>query len=377
MKDFSELYDDHKIIFWLFVLLGIPLILVAGSLLLRSIFWDGFLWRYIWGPVVADTRGEPINGISSGYNVVNTTVYAVSLLLAVLGILEIFKRYRIRMDRGLILSLLPWILLGGTFRSLEDAGFFSPSLSPFFISPVIYFVLGIGAILTLILDVKFSTVENNKGVLRALFLTPPLIVSILLNPPYLAYVIILLLAVLVFFYLYGYFKEEPHLLFCYGTSMLSFTLFYISYYLLTLEGARPFEIFFILFLSATSSGLVFFVGWLLSSRFTALKTLLISLNPQIIFAHMLDASATYRGISAYGYVEKHVLPSIAIDLFGTSFVMYPMKMILVLFVIYTLDIWFDEELKEVPSVKNLIILVIIILGLAPGIRNMLRLAMGV
>ncbi len=382
MMDPAEAYKEHKILFWSIVLIGIPLVLLIGSILLKELFWDAFLWRYIWGPVVADARGEQVNGISAGYNIVNTLVYAVSMVVALLGILEIFQRYDIEMDRSLMLSLMPWVILGGTFRSLEDAGFFSSSISPFFISPVIYFVLGIGAILTLVLGSKLSSMEPNLSthMVRALSLLPPLIFALMLNPPYVNYVLLLLAGVTVISYLIGYHLDTigpRYLLSSYGTSLLAFTLFYISYYLLTLDGTRPFEIGIILLLTIVSSSILFGIVWLLSFKFSNFKTFLTAVNPLIVFAHMLDASATYRGISAYGYVEKHVLPALAIDLIGTSLVMYPLKIVLIFLVIYSLDVWYYEELKEIPNVKRLLQFAVIVLGLAPGVRNMLRLAMGV
>ncbi len=380
MIDPEKAYRENKKLFWSIVLLVIPFILVIGSLLLKELFWDSFLWKYIWGPVVADAEGRSVDGISAGYNVVNTLVYASAMVIALLGILEIFKRYKINMDRKLITSLIPWIILGGTLRSLEDAGFFSTSISPFFISPVIYFVLGISAIITIIFGSKLSITNLNLDprVLRALSLSPPLLFVSLLNPPYLSYAIVIILGVTAYFYFSNKMIMGPrYLLGSYGASLLAFSLFYISYYLLTLEGTRPHEIGVILFLTIVSSSIISAMMWLLSSKFPTLKTFLTAINPLIIFAHMFDASATYRGISAYGYIEKHVLPALAIELTGTSLVMYPLKIALIFIVIYSIDVWYYDELKEIPNVKRLLQFAIIVLGLAPGIRNMLRLAMGV
>ncbi|MFQ5641718.1 MAG: DUF63 family protein, partial [bacterium] len=44
-------------------------------------------------------------------------------------------------------------------------------------------------------------------------------------------------------------------------------------------------------------------------------------NALIIFAHMLDGSATYIGIDKYGFSEEHLLPEFLIQKAGTAFVM--------------------------------------------------------
>lgn len=378
MSELFEAYQEHKALFWSVILIGIPAFLFIGSLLFPEVIWDSFLWRYIWGPVVADSRGEAVNDITSGYNIVNTVVYAITLLVALLGILEIFKRYNINMDRTLILSLVPWVILGGTLRSLEDAYFFTQSISPFFISPVIYFTLGVSAIFVLVLDVSLFPLEKQPLYVKAILMVPPVLISLYLSPANRLIIFVIVICTLVLMYLYCAYKKHPYpLLTCYGTSVLLFTFFFITNHLITMEGTRSMEIFVIMLLTSVSTITILFISKLMSSRYSSMKVFLVALNPLIIFSHMLDASATYRGISAYGYTEKHVLPALAIDIIGTPLVMYPLKIAVVFLVVFSLDIWFREEMDEMPDVKNLIILVIIILGIAPGIRNMLRISMGV
>jgi uncharacterized membrane protein len=87
---------------------------------------------------------------------------------------------------------------------------------------------------------------------------------------------------------------------------------------------------------------------------------------------MLDASSTYIGVDWFGYYEKHVVPTYLIDLVGTAAVMYPLKLVVLLPVLSIID----EALEE-PSLRNLAKLALITLGLAPAVRNTLRLALGI
>ena len=103
----------------------------------------------------------------------------------------------------------------------------------------------------------------------------------------------------------------------------------------------------------------------------------LGVNMMIIFGHMLDASATFIGIDRYGYVEKHVLPQTLMDLFGTAAVMYPLKLAFLLPALYIMDVGMEEEAKENPHLMALVKLTILILGFAPGTRDVIRLALGV
>lgn len=90
----------------------------------------------------------------------------------------------------------------------------------------------------------------------------------------------------------------------------------------------------------------------------------------MIAAHMLDASATFVGVDFLGYWEQHVLPRYLIDLSGTAAIMYPLKLAILYPLIYILS-------GEEGNLANFIKLVIVILGLAPGLRDLLRVSIGV
>jgi uncharacterized membrane protein len=100
-------------------------------------------------------------------------------------------------------------------------------------------------------------------------------------------------------------------------------------------------------------------------------------NLLIIFGQMFDATATYIGVDFYNYSEKHPIPDFLFQTFGTSAVFLPIKLILALVIIYLIDISFKKELAEYPNLKGLIKIIVIVLGLGPGTRDTLRLAMGV
>ena len=95
------------------------------------------------------------------------------------------------------------------------------------------------------------------------------------------------------------------------------------------------------------------------------------INLSIISAHLFDASTTFIAVDYYGYFEQHVLPDFIYNLTGTAITMFPLKIIVISFGLYLVDKYIDDEI-----ISGTLKLAIFILGLAPGLRNFLTLAIG-
>jgi len=94
-------------------------------------------------------------------------------------------------------------------------------------------------------------------------------------------------------------------------------------------------------------------------------------------AHYLDAAATFVGIDYYHYREKHVLPEFLIDLTGTAAVMFVLKFAVLSVIIYAMEHQYRKEMLENPRLAGLVRIAVLVLGLAPGTRDMLRNAAGI
>ncbi len=91
-------------------------------------------------------------------------------------------------------------------------------------------------------------------------------------------------------------------------------------------------------------------------------------NVFILFAHMVDAFATYISYKFFGYGEKHVFTSLILKESPVSYLF--IKYFLILAVVYSLKD-FDDE----PRIYTVTILGVI--GLATGLRDTFRLILGV
>lgn len=98
-------------------------------------------------------------------------------------------------------------------------------------------------------------------------------------------------------------------------------------------------------------------------------------------AHSFDGAATFYAIDLFGrlggvpYGEQHVVGGFIGTFFGTYFAFYVLKTLLAYFIADALHKEGHERGNE--NYSNYIALVVIIVGLAPGLRDVLRMMAGV
>ena len=153
----------------------------------------------------------------------------------------------------------------------------------------------------------------------------------------------------------------------------------VPYYTpMSLTGISIFLAFFVNYrLESTFPGLMIFgLAFIISGAFVMYSkyfkgTLLSNMNLGILSASLLDASSTFVGVQYYGYIEKHVVPNYLIQHLG-AWVMFPLKIVVILLALYLID-----STEESENFKNFIKFAILTVTLGPGLRNVLRLMMGV
>lgn len=273
-----------------------------------------FIYTYYIDPIIYD----------QGYNPVNTITWALILGFVIFVILKILNKFDVRADWDFSKAIIPYIIVGSTLRVMEDAQIFDPPLKYVFITPPIYVLMFIITILLLIISIKLHKsgyIDNWKRSFAAAGIMWSLInIGVLLSVENIV---------------------DPGIL--------------ITVFLL---GSGITLIIYIIFKKT---------GYTLFNK---------PVNITILWAHLLDASSTFIGVDLLGYHEKHVVPTFLIDLTGTASIMFPLKILIFIPVIYILDTQFEQD-DESERLKDLMKLIIIILGLAPAIRNTLRMVFGI
>lgn len=370
------------------------LVLLAGCLAWPSVLWDQFVYRYFWSSTEADALGHPVDGLTEDYNLVSTFVYGMVLAAAVYLIYYGFRKRNIGIDVRYILALVPFVLFGTLTRSLEDSFYFSLPAAYVFIAPQIYGLVGaltVGVTLVgrwrprlgvplLWLLVPFYLLLFMGGFSGAPLSEAPLLAGLTL---------VLLTAVLTFVMLRRGRDavDLPSFLWPFGLQAAVAPLFLAAYWC-AFPGAwgpatavdiglKPWELLVIFAIAAAVTALLWLLFAYLARRRNALAPLASGISALVIFGHMLDAAATYRAITLYGYGEKHVLAGSLIKWTGTALVMFPMKAIAIAVTLYILLVEFRDELEREKLLRGLLMAAILILGLSPGLRDMFRLVMGV
>jgi len=373
---------------WKYLLVAALLLFIAFSL---TDFGGEFVWKYYWGPVVADAEGEPVSGIKEGYNTVNTITYAFLMAISIAIIYKILEWLKVELDYKFFLAMVPYIVLGATLRSLEDSNLFLKPLTYLFIAPVVYLVVGISTLFIVIFAVGLERKVPDR--LKLQFMAIPFLgINVLYwNMVYMdgldyaiSPVFVLLLTTIQFVSLRNIFRRKGKFSYIYSTFVIGETLMimalaYIAMWFLGFNWQNSHmyggEMIAIPALAFFLTIIVYIVCRKLDTEIS--RIFISPINILIVMAHLMDASATYRAIEYFSYAEKHVLPRFLIDTTGTALVMFPLKAVTVFFALYLIDIEFRKETEGYDILIGLVKLSIFILGLAPGLRDMMRLGMGV
>ena len=273
-----------------------------------------FIETYYIYPITHDT----------GYNPVNTLTWALVLVACLFLTFKLLKMLRIEINERFIAAVSPYIIAGAILRVLEDAALVIPPLSYLFITPLIFFLVFGCCLAVLILSVNLA----RSGLLKGHEFT-------------------------LVFALIG-------LLWCSGA-------------LTILLWTQPLAALWVPFAVCGIAGVVLCALYLLA-RARGIQFLTARLNLAVVGAHLLDAASSVIGIDLFGYTGKHVLEGLIVKYTGTAAGMFPLKLGILLPVLYLLETQVTGEEREL---KNLILLALLVIGLAPAVRNTLRLLVGV
>ena len=276
-----------------------------------------FIEKYYIDPI---RYGQP-------YNVVDTTTYALVLILAIYIIYRWLSRSRtILIDGDFVLVTLPYVVMGGLLRVVEDTGIVPVGWNYLLITPLIYFVMFLytaGALFV-------SATLQEHGIIRDY------------HRPFAGAGIA-------------------------GAAVTGLVLvsFGIRNGIIALD-----VLFFILLLAAATTAAV----WVVMRRLLSWEYVSDPLYITLLFGQLLDASATSYGIDLHPlhYVEVHVVGSHLIEWTGTAFSMFALKLLVLFPGIYILQRFRSEGPQ---ALWHLILLAMITVGLAPGIRDMVRMVL--
>ena len=368
---------------WLATFAAALAVLVGGSLVLRDLVYDRFIWQYFWGPVYADAHNAacavkqggttrllgsdacaalPADAVVArpGYTVVSEVGYAVTLVFMLAGVLFLLRELELGTEKEFFFALIPFMFFGGALRVVEDANNVAATtegveqaitypLNALIISPIIYFVVFAITLATLVAAVLL----DRRGVVDDFV---PVVFG--------AGAVYLLVTVA-----YIYYVVSSRLVGQPGTD----------------AGFYPQMTLAVLVLSTLISVAVFgALRWAKPS--VVAGTGLIGLV--VLFGHTLDGVANVLAADwwqvlglPFQYYPKHPVNAFIINFteanlsggvsesLGTAWPFLLVKIVAAVAVIWL----FDEQIfEESPRYAILLLVAILAVGLGPGTRDMLR-----
>lgn len=363
---------------WAATVLGLVSALVVGSILFPRRVYAGFVWRYFWGPVVADGTGSAcarrIDGetilldsasacrgaagivAEPGYTTVSTVSYAIVLVLALVGVMFLLQRLDLGRDQGFFFALFPFMLFGGALRTVEDANVAlmqagNPPIpfpwSSLIISPFIYFTVFFVTLAALLVSValdRWEVVERYEHPLAAIG-TVALVVTV-------SYL-------------------------CWLGATTGSLVVHPAIPAITLVGAT----------------LIAAVFWVTTEQFAPVVNAGTGyMGILIVWGHSVDGIANVLSLDwawAFGlptYTPKHVVNSAIIEVtraiqpasvseaIGTAWPFLLVKVGAAVFVVWVFN---DEIFEESPRYSMLLLITILAVGLGPGTRDFIRATFGI
>ena len=365
---------------WLATLVGGVAAVVVGALAFPRRVYDGFLWRYFWGPVDADAHGatcavrsvgttERLYGraacrsaegivVEPGYTTVSTVSYAVVLVFMLVGVLLLLRRLEVEMSPRFYFALFPFMLLGGALRVVEDvnATFVREDLGmlvPFpqvalIISPFIYFVMFAFTLAALVGAIYLA----RRGVLE---------------------------------------EWEP-LLGAVGAVALAATVGFLLYVSATTEAVGFYPAVAVVTLAAATA--IAAAYWWASERYAPhLNEGTGRMGALVVWGHAVDGVANVLSLdwtAALGvprsYTSKHVVneatvritgalqPEWLSEAVGTAWPFLLLKVVAAVAVVWVFD---RQIFEESPRYAYILLIAVLAVGLGPGTRDFLRATLGI
>jgi len=273
-----------------------------------------FLYKYYIDPIRYE---QP-------YNTVETITYALILIVAVYLLYRWFRKSEFPLDGPFVLATIPYIIFGGVLRVVQDTHMIQGDIQFAIVTPFIYFVIFFYTFGMLLL----SRSLERQGLCDS--------------------------------YLKVYAGIGIFSIFCAALVLVAWATTHTRIDLVVLA---------IILLMATVSTLLVFACMRYLLRWEYVTD---PLYITLLFGQLLDASATSYGIDFHPsvhYIEQHVVGSALIDWAHTAFIMFPLKLAVLFPAIYIMQMYRKEAN---PAFWHLVLLAMIVVGFAPGVRDMVR-----
>lgn len=303
---------------------------------------------------IEDNFIQPV--IQNGwFNPFNTAAYGAILIAGVILVYKLLEKLKIQIDKKFLLAILPFVFWAPVTRAIRDFIFSGIPLevksNPLFLTDLSYNLNAVYANSQAYLSTKLPFGADIYSAIITWFVTPG------------SYLITTLLAFIVLIVSYGIQKKKN---IPYWKTMLIIGLIMLLGSMISLPIKSLYPLVLIVPTALGLTGIFFGISYFAKNK-PKLKEFFNYQSSSILGAHFLDAAATFWALTAYGFVEQHVVPRLFFGSLGiwSFFILKPVVVIPVLWA-------FNKEIDNI-RMRNFLKVAVIILGLAPGLRDMVTL----
>ena len=384
-----------------------------------------FLYEYYLNPVLNESSND------AGYNLANTLTYAIVLALFAVALAAWLRHLGIDHSDAMILALLPYVFWAALGEVVEDASMFDSSLEPYFVSPGIHFqtaawvviagafgylishsdskseedmiskvdsaatILILAQIVIYYTSIDAGSVTSSTGfddtAMLVCFITALLVPALIINRPLFGFTLVQRCVFIVG--LGGSIALLGPLL-SFGISNPNQVTLWPLAVVIGAPAVLAYQMHQTGLPAASELAEHGFVAGILPPGMTeeqyenlesSDKNLIESLRKKAVLAspvvslavagQLLDGLATGIGIEAFGYSEKHLFSAEIIEFFGNAYGFTVVKLALGGLIWYFFAIANFEHRQQ--HLRILIAMAILTVGMAPGLRDVGRLAIGV
>ncbi|MFL2958451.1 MAG: DUF63 family protein [Candidatus Thalassarchaeaceae archaeon] len=382
-----------------------------------------FITDYYVNPVLDESGGD------AGYNVTNTITYAVVLALFVAALSAWLRILEIDPSDATLLALLPYVFWAALGEVVEDANMFDSSMAPLFVSPSIHFQTALWVIIAGSIGYhvrnygsKISDSEKDR-ILESLCMIVIFVQFLIFghsissseigsNLDLTIFAVIGISATLIPIFFrestseFSYIQKSVYLVGCGGIlvffgALVSFATSLpedkLTLWPLVIVIGIPLVICYAMFSTGIESSRRLsergFVAGILPEGMSETdyedlvsvdKTFMEENRKKAVLAYpvvflsvsgqVMDGLATWIGIEYFGYDEKHLLSARIIEEFGNTFGFTMVKAGLGI-IIWWFFAYANFENKQ-QHLRLLVGLMILVVGMAPGLRGVGRLVIG-
>ncbi len=424
-KPLEEMYDYER---WATNIIILVIGLVFAGITLESVEIENplsdFLYDYYIDPVLQESSSD------AGYNVPNTLTYALLLALFAISLAAWLRHLGIDASDATLLALMPYVFWASLGEVVEDASMFDTSLESYFVSPAIHFQTAAWVVIAGALAYRISNSNIDADSMRSKAESTAMVLIT-------AQVVIYYSSVESGGVASSPDFDNMPMLFCFIAALLlptltakcslfDFTIVQRTVFLVGLGGCIALTgplvaygisypddvVIWPLFVVLGLPGLL--VYWMHTNGLPAanelseaghiagilppgmtedeyeeleseeknlierLRNKAVMASPVVSLAvagQFLDGIATGIGIEEFGYAEKHVFSASIIEAFGSAYGFTVIKLLLGGIIWYFFAIANFEHRQQ--HLRLLISMVILTVGMAPGLRDVGRLALGV